>query len=168
MAEDKPAVEVVCGVPVVTAPEEIDISNAAGLRTALLDASARGHGTFVVDMSQTRFCDSAGVHALVRAHNRSQAEGGKVLLAISASEVRRLFAITGIDRLIPSFPSLQDALEPTARSGGSATSRLGAALSRGRNRLDRALNPAILSPGERFLLPDTILSLPGHTALGTS
>lgn len=82
MAEDKPAVEVVCGVPVVTAPEEIDISNAAGLRIALLNASARGHGTFVVDMSQTRFCDSAGIHALARAHNRSQAEGDEVLLAI--------------------------------------------------------------------------------------
>ena len=28
------AVEVVCGVPVVTTPEEIDITNAPGLRTA--------------------------------------------------------------------------------------------------------------------------------------
>ena len=32
-------VEVVEGVPVVTAPEEIDIANAAGLRAALLEAA---------------------------------------------------------------------------------------------------------------------------------
>jgi anti-sigma B factor antagonist len=101
------------GVPVVTAPEEIDLTNTAGLRTALLGASARGRGTFVVDMSQTRFCDSAGIHALVGAHNRSRAEGGEMLLAVSATAVLRVFAITGIDRLIPNFATLPEALAHT-------------------------------------------------------
>jgi anti-sigma B factor antagonist len=110
MSEDKVAVEVACGVPVVTAPEEIDLASAAGLRSALLDASARGRGTFVVDMSQTRFCDSARIHVLVGAHNRSQAEGGEMLLAVSVAPLLRVFAVTGIDRLIPNFSSLQEAL----------------------------------------------------------
>ena len=39
--------EVVSGVPVVTAPEEIDITNAPELRSALLEAAAHGHGTLV-------------------------------------------------------------------------------------------------------------------------
>jgi anti-anti-sigma factor len=60
-------VEMVSGVPVVGAPEEIDITNAAGLRAALLDATAHGNGMLVVDMSQTQFCDSAGLNVLVRA-----------------------------------------------------------------------------------------------------
>jgi anti-sigma B factor antagonist len=63
-------VEMVGGVPVVATPEEIDITNADGLRTALLEAAARGPGGFVVDMSQTEFCDTAGIHALVLAHKR--------------------------------------------------------------------------------------------------
>ncbi|HEX5300668.1 MAG TPA: hypothetical protein VFW50_27120, partial [Streptosporangiaceae bacterium] len=42
-------VEVTGGVPVVAAPEEIDITSAEGLRAALLEAAARGHGMFVVD-----------------------------------------------------------------------------------------------------------------------
>jgi hypothetical protein len=45
-------VEVSGGVPVVAAPEEIDITSAEGLREALLEAAARGHGTFVVDMAR--------------------------------------------------------------------------------------------------------------------
>ena len=61
-------------------------------------------------MSRTRFCDSAGIQALVRAHNRTQAEGGKMLLAVSAAAVLRVFALMGVDRLIPSFPTLQEAL----------------------------------------------------------
>jgi len=52
-------VEVVRGIPVVAAPEEIDITNATELRTALLEASATGRGTLVVDMTRTMFWISA-------------------------------------------------------------------------------------------------------------
>jgi anti-sigma B factor antagonist len=103
-------VAVVAGVPVVAAPEEIDITNAEGLRAALLAAAERGHGTFVVDMSRTRFCDSSGLHALVAAHRRTRAEGGEVLLVIPDAAVLRVFAITGMDRVIPNFTSLDEAL----------------------------------------------------------
>src|SRR6266576_997597 len=76
--------EVVSGVPVVAAPEEIDITNAPALGSALLEAAAHGHGTLVVDMTLTRFCDSSGLHTLLAAHKRAQAEGGELLLVISA------------------------------------------------------------------------------------
>jgi anti-anti-sigma factor len=68
MPEANFPVEVVSGVPVVTALEEIDITNAAGLRAALLEAAADGSRTLVVDMAQTQICDSAGLNVLVRAH----------------------------------------------------------------------------------------------------
>ena len=63
--------ELVNGVPVVAAPEEIDITNAAELRSALLEAATRGRGTLVVDMTRTLFCDSAGLHSLLAAHRRA-------------------------------------------------------------------------------------------------
>ena len=114
MPEVRFPVQVVRGVPVVTAPEEIDITNAAGLRAALDQAAAHGYGTFVVDMSGTGFCDSAGLHALVAAHRRAQAEDGEVLLVVSGAAVLRLFAITGVGQVIPTFTSLDKALERTA------------------------------------------------------
>ncbi len=113
MPEASFPVEMVSGVPVVVAPEEIDITNAARLRAGLLDAAAHGDGTLVVDMSQTQFCDSAGLHVLVRAHNRAQAEGGEVRLVIRGAHLRRIFAVTGIDGVIPSFPALEQALPQT-------------------------------------------------------
>jgi anti-sigma B factor antagonist len=103
-------VEVVRGVPVVGAPEEIDITNAKGLREALYQATGDGSGTFVVDLTRTRFCDSAAIHALVDAHKRARAAGGRVLLAFSGTAVPRIFEITGVDRVIPGFPSVADAL----------------------------------------------------------
>ena len=104
------AVEVISDVPVVTAPEEIDVTNAARLRTALLQAAAYGTGTLVIDMSRTRFCDCAGLHAVVAAHKRAHAERGEVRLVISGPGALRVFAITGIDRVIPHFTSLDEAL----------------------------------------------------------
>ena len=113
MPEASFPVEVVGGVPVVTAPEEIDITNAAGLRAALLEAAAHGSRTLVVDMAQTQFCDSAGLNVLVRAHKRAQADGGELVLVICTAAVLRIFAVTGIDHLLPSFPNLEQALAPT-------------------------------------------------------
>jgi anti-sigma B factor antagonist len=103
-------VEVVSGVPVVTAPEEIDMGNATGLWAALLEAATARRGTLVVDMAQTQFCDSSGLNVLVRAYKRARAEGGELLLVICAAAVLRIFAVTGIDHLIPSFPNLEQAL----------------------------------------------------------
>ena len=129
MPEVRFPVEVTGGIPVVTAPEEIDITNAEGLRAALSEAAARGHGTFVVDMSRTRFCDSSGLHALVAAHRR--AEEGEMLLVIPGAAVLRVFALTGMDRVIPNFASLDEALAQVsaARAGavpaGGATTLAG-------------------------------------------
>jgi anti-sigma B factor antagonist len=108
---------VINGVPVVATPAEIDITNAARLQSALLKAAANGHSTLVVDMTQTTFCDSSGLHTLLAAHKKAQAEGRQVLLVIPGTTVLRVFAITGLDRVIPNFTSLDEALAATACAG---------------------------------------------------
>jgi anti-sigma B factor antagonist len=103
---------VISAVPVVTAPEEIDITTAYRLRAALA-AAVRGHATVVVDMTRTNSCDTAGLHVLVRAHRRALARGGELRLVLPRPDVRRLFAITGLDRVIRQFASLDEALAQT-------------------------------------------------------
>ena len=115
MLDDRFPAELVEGVPVVAAPEEIDITNAEALRSALLEAATNGHRTLVVDMTQTKFCDSSALHTLLAAHKRAEAEGREVLLVIPSTTVLRVFAITGVDRMIPNFTSLPEALAQTGR-----------------------------------------------------
>jgi anti-sigma B factor antagonist len=113
MASLEDPIEMVNGVPVVAAPAEIDISNADRLDTVLREAADRGHATFVVDLTRTRFCASSGVGVLVRAHKRAVADGGELRLVIPASaSVLRVLAIAGIDQVIPNFPSLYEAVVP--------------------------------------------------------
>ena len=66
----------------------------------------------MADMAQTQFCDSAGLNVLVRAHERARADGGELLLVICTATVLRIFAVTGIDHLIPNFPDLEQAVAP--------------------------------------------------------
>jgi anti-sigma B factor antagonist len=110
MLEVRFPVDLVRGVPVVTAPEEIDATNAHRFQMTLVKAAAGRPPALVVDMSRTRFCDSAGLHVLVDAHKQALAAGGAVLLAMSCAAVLRVLAITGIDQVLPHFASLDEAL----------------------------------------------------------
>ena len=98
-------------VPVISAPAEVDITNVDELLQAMRLCTDSGHTTLVIDMSETTFCDSAGVNQLVRAQKRAAAAGGEVRLVISTAAVMRLLAIIGVDRVLPIFTSLEDALD---------------------------------------------------------
>jgi anti-sigma B factor antagonist len=102
---------IVGGVPVVTAPSEIDVTTAGQLRAMFAAWAARGHTTVVVDMTATEFCDSAGLTVLVRAHKQAMAEGGELRLVLPASgAVPRIFTVTGLDQFIPHFTGLEQAV----------------------------------------------------------
>jgi anti-sigma B factor antagonist len=103
-------VTTISGIPVVNVPAEIDITNAGLLREALQSAATYGHATIVVDMSETAFCDTAGLQVLVLAHRRAIAEGGEVRLVVRAAALLRLFRLTGIDRVIPNFATVDEAV----------------------------------------------------------
>jgi anti-sigma B factor antagonist len=121
MEDGRFPVEMIDGVRVVAAPEEIDITNAPELRSALLEAAAHGHGTVVADLSRTQFCDSSGLHTLLAAHKRATTAGGDMLLVLPGNAVLRVFTITGVDRIIPNFTSLEEALAQTSANGSNGS-----------------------------------------------
>ena len=75
-------------------------------------------------MTATRFCDSSGLHALLAANNRAQADGGELLLVIPDIVRFRIFQITGIDRVIHSVTSPDQALAQTSAAGLGALRRV--------------------------------------------
>lgn len=110
---DRYAIEIIDDMAVITPPDEIDRTTAYQLRLALLEAASHGHTTIAVDMTRTRFCDSAGMTVLVQAHRRALAGGGELRLVIPAGgAVHRIFTLTRLDRFFPRFDSLNEALRP--------------------------------------------------------
>jgi anti-sigma B factor antagonist len=105
-------------VAVVTLPAEIDVTNADIVREELLGVLNQGATLLIADLSKTSFCDSAGVSALVRAFRRATAGTGAMRLVVSTQAVERVLSITGVDRLVETFPSVAASLAGPDGQGG--------------------------------------------------
>ena len=104
---------------VVTLPEQIDVSSSGLIREQLLAIINRGATALIADMTATISCDHSGADAVVRACRRAAASGTKVRLVVTAQIVRRVLAISGLDRLVSIYPSLEAAMAakvPAART----------------------------------------------------
>jgi anti-sigma B factor antagonist len=97
---------------VIAMPDEIDSTNADQVLQALLSAARPGVRVLVIDMTKTRFCDSAGVHAVITAYREAAGTGTQLRLAATA--VQRIFKVIGADQLMPIYPALGAALAGTA------------------------------------------------------
>ncbi|MFC7733572.1 STAS domain-containing protein [Actinomadura keratinilytica] len=115
------AVADVCAdAAVVTVEGEIDLGTAETLRGELFALHAAGRRGLVLDFAGVRFCDASGLGALVAAHNRVAADGGRVRLARVRPQQARLLRVTGLDRLFPTHDDLAEAVAAARASTASA------------------------------------------------
>jgi anti-anti-sigma factor len=93
---------------VIEAYGEIDIASAGELR-AMIDSS-RGGGAdqLILDLSGIRFIDSSGLNVLIGTARHFGS--GRFAVIISRPSIRKIFALTGIDSVIPIFESVADAV----------------------------------------------------------
>jgi anti-sigma B factor antagonist len=96
---------------VVQLPEQIDVSNADGVREQLLALLNSGSGPLIADLTATTFCDSSAINALVRAHTRARAMGRRLYAAVlPGGVIRKVFDVTGIPRAIPTCDDVGSAI----------------------------------------------------------
>lgn len=89
---------------------EIDVDSAPALRTEALNLIARGHPHLILDLAHVSFCDSSGFSALIGILRCAKDAGGSLALAAVPDRLTRMLDLTGIGRLMPSYPSTEDAL----------------------------------------------------------
>ncbi len=105
-------------VAVVTLPTEIDVTNADMVQEELSSVLNQGAALLIADLSKTSFCDSAGVGALVHTFRRAATSASSMRLVVSTPAVQRVLSITGVDRLVDTFPSVAASLaSPDGPSG---------------------------------------------------
>jgi anti-sigma B factor antagonist len=102
---------------IVGLPAELDITNAAQAEAELCAAFGPGVTVVIGDMSRSAYCDSSGIRCLVVAHDLATTRNAELRLAVTSEAVLRALKLTGIDRLLNLYPSLEAALGPaTGRS----------------------------------------------------
>ncbi|MFG2090937.1 MULTISPECIES: STAS domain-containing protein [unclassified Spirillospora] len=88
---------------------DIDVVSRARFEETLFEVVDSGE-PLVVDMREVTFCDSTGLNALVAANRRAGERGTSVALVALPPRVQRVFRITGIDKFIPIYDTLREAI----------------------------------------------------------
>ena len=65
----------------------------------------------VVDVSEVEYCDSSGLSALLLAFRILQAEEGEIKIASPQKSVRTLIEISQLDKILPIYNSVEDAIK---------------------------------------------------------
>jgi anti-sigma B factor antagonist len=88
---------------------ELDLYNAAQVRSALDDACAQAPERIVVDLGQVEFIDSTTLGILIETRTKLQNRDG-LLLAAPGLETRRALQISGLDKLFTVHDTVPEAL----------------------------------------------------------
>jgi len=99
----------------------IDVYSVSDFKNALIKSIATHHTRIVIDFSELDFIDSTGLGVLVSAIKRERAVRGRLVLVIKSDNIKRIFEITSLDRIISIYETIEDAfedLEPIASKVG--------------------------------------------------
>jgi anti-sigma B factor antagonist len=112
------------GVASVAVGGEVDLQTAPALKTALGEAIDRGSRNVLVDLSRATFIDSTTLGVLMGAVKRLRPAGGELAIACGDANVRKVFAITLLDRIFEIFDTAEEAIRHLrARAAAPAPTR---------------------------------------------
>lgn len=97
------------GTLVVRVRGELDRFTAPELGRALQEAAAPGLDIIVV-LADITYLDMGGIRVLEAGANAVRERGRAFVVAEPAAVVRRIMEIVGLDRVVPAFSTLDDAL----------------------------------------------------------
>ncbi|OQD56776.1 anti-anti-sigma factor [Streptomyces phaeoluteigriseus] len=95
---------------VIALSGDFDIAAAPAVRGRALELISGGHPDLVADLAGVTFCDSSGLGALVGIWRCAKDADGSLTLAAIPDRLGRLLSVTGMDTLLPAYPSAQAAL----------------------------------------------------------
>jgi anti-sigma B factor antagonist len=75
---------------------EVDLATADTLESRIVDLLQNGCARVVVDLRAVTFIDSAGIHALLNAHQRARKSGRSISILLGGRATRRPLEIVGV------------------------------------------------------------------------
>jgi anti-anti-sigma factor len=102
-------------VVVQTKVEKLDASNAPELKAHFLQLNKVGSNYIVLDMSQTKYCDSSGLSAVLIANRLCKDTNGKFALTGLQPSVLKLIEIAQLDKVLTIGSTTEAALDLLAK-----------------------------------------------------
>jgi anti-sigma B factor antagonist len=97
-------------VALLSVAGELDLYTAERLQARIDEAGAVGADTVLVDLSEVSFVDSTALAVLVQETKRLEGRGHSLVLVTNDPRTRRVVEVSGLNRVLRTFATLQDAL----------------------------------------------------------
>ncbi|MDP8927674.1 MAG: STAS domain-containing protein [Actinomycetota bacterium] len=88
---------------------ELDVATAPALRQRFVELAAAGRVHVVVDLASVDFLDDVGLGVLLGGAMRSRARGGTFALVCSEPRLLEILALSGLDRAVSVYTTLDEA-----------------------------------------------------------
>lgn len=103
-------------VPIIDLSGEVDAYTSARFREAMVELIESGEANLVISMIKVEYIDSSGLGALVGGLKRSTERGGRIVIVCDNPQIRKVFEITGLEKVFPLYDSEADAVQALAKS----------------------------------------------------
>lgn len=103
-------------VPVIDLSGEVDAYTSARFRETMVDLIETGAASLIVSMMKVEYIDSSGLGALVGGLKRSTERGGRIVIVCDNPQIRKVFEITGLEKVFPIYEVEADAFKGLAKA----------------------------------------------------
>lgn len=83
----------------------------AELKSELLIINSQGYNNIILDLTDTQFCDSSGLSAVLVGNRVCRNAGGSFILTGLSEPIKKLIAISQLEQVLVITPTLAQAIE---------------------------------------------------------
>jgi len=94
--------------------EKLDSQISPSLKSELVALNADEFKNIIIDLEDTRYCDSSGLSAILVANRLCKNAGGSFILCSLQRSVSKLISISQLDTILSITPTLQEAVDLVA------------------------------------------------------
>ena len=96
-------------LPVIQLEGEVDVYTAPQLKQQMIALLEGGARQVVVDLTQVEYLDSTALGVLIGGLKRLREIDGNLALVCPSPRIRRVFEITGLDKIFDMFNAVEEA-----------------------------------------------------------
>ena len=98
-------------VPIIELSGEVDAYTCSRFREAMIETIDDGNASIIVSMKSVEYIDSSGLGTLVGGLKRASEQGGRIAIICTNPQIRKVFEITGLERVFPIYEAEEDAVK---------------------------------------------------------
>jgi len=104
--------------PIIELEGEVDVYTAPQLKQQMIGLLEGGATELVVDLTKVEYLDSTALGVLIGGLKRLRERDGNMVLVCPSPRIRRVFEITGLDKIFDIFNTQPEAMEMMGKETG--------------------------------------------------